>query len=154
MIHQTFAFDNKYILQIEIRKDYTCQVKIYSISWKHIANIHPFVLCWMTWTRTDSLPSYSSFRQFFRFWAARFASLSFSSYFSRLSRHADPFSPSLFLSFLPFSFYWFFFFTLSLLGQTFIFSWLYFYLSSLSVFSCEEICVLSLRLNGTRWCLL
>lgn len=39
---------------------------------------------WMTWTQADSLPSYSSFRQFFRFCAARFASPSLSSYFSRL----------------------------------------------------------------------
>lgn len=52
---------------------------------EHPAYIRPTPFrTWMTWTRADSLPSYSSFRQFFRFCAARFASPSFFSYFSRL----------------------------------------------------------------------
>lgn len=98
---------------------------------EHPANIHPTPFrIWMTWTRADSLPSYSSFRHFFGFCVARFASPSFSSYFSRLPLLVLSLRPAavsflLFLRLFPSK--WLFFLTLSLLVRTLVFPRLYFY---------------------------
>lgn len=86
IIHRTRLYLTNIFCR-QIRNDDTTRVKTCSISWNILPT--PFHT-WMTWTRADSLPSYSSFRQFFRFCAARFASPSSSSYFSRLPYWSFP----------------------------------------------------------------